>query len=565
MKLFNFKSVNLRILSGFILIMVLVICFTTFNYSSNSSSSEKLSSMKNQQTVQEATEAIANSLLVRSSAASNYVLTGEKSFKNEYKKMVNIVDEKVTLLNKIDKEGMKERMSYVERGRNWHNEVQKQVFDEYDAGNKKQAIANLTTLNKEEVIVRSNYEKLADDTIKASDQLSNSLIETSLILKNTGAAISICIIILGVLIALVTAKSIVHPIKIISQRMHEIAEGNISQEKINTTRKDELGNLLQITNTLTEKLNSSMTAIQLVSERVAANSEELAQSTNEVSSGSEQIAQTMHEIAEGADMQARKTTDLAEQMIEFKERVHAAATEGQSLSTASNDVQTLTKSGQLIMKDTTEQMHVIDTIVAQAVERVESLNKQSAQISTLVSVINDIAGQTNLLALNAAIEAARAGEHGKGFAVVADEVGKLANQVQNSVADISHIVRMIQSETSEVTSSLNTGYTEVQKGTQQMVSTNDTFTYISTAVHDMSNTIHFISSNLSSISDQTTTIAMTVNDIAAVTEQSAAGVQQTSATIEETTSTMEDMSSSTEQLAAMAEELNGEVHKFKLS
>src|SRR5699024_9771216 len=134
----------------------------------------------------------------------------------------------------------------------------------------------------------------------------------------------------------------------------------------------------------------------------------------------------------------------------------------------SDDVVKITAEGSQLMESSKNQMTKIDQIVQDAVQKVQALDMQSQAISKLVGVIHDIADQTNLLALNAAIEAARAGEHGKGFAVVADEVRKLAEQVSDSVSEITGIVSNIQMESSMVAESLQEGYKEVEQGTEQI-------------------------------------------------------------------------------------------------
>nr|WP_144029423.1 MULTISPECIES: methyl-accepting chemotaxis protein [Burkholderiaceae] len=87
-----------------------------------------------------------------------------------------------------------------------------------------------------------------------------------------------------------------------------------------------------------------------------------------------------------------------------------------------------------------------DRAVADAVERMGSLARRSAQIREITSVIEGIAFQTNLLALNAAVEAARAGAQGRGFAVVAQEVRALAERSSNAAKEIATLINGVTSE-----------------------------------------------------------------------------------------------------------------------
>ena len=102
-----------------------------------------------------------------------------------------------------------------------------------------------------------------------------------------------------------------------------------------------------------------------------------------------------------------------------------------------------------------EILKMIDTlnaVVEESSEKIQKLEKLSADIEQFASVIASIANRTNILSLNASIEAARAGEHGRGFAVVASEVRNLASQSAKSSKEITDTINQVQHSVKETVS-----------------------------------------------------------------------------------------------------------------
>ncbi|AXI10323.1 hypothetical protein CUC15_15895 [Oceanobacillus zhaokaii] len=372
------------------------------------------------------------------------------------------------------------------------------------------------------------------------------------------------VILLAIVVSILITKGIIKPIKQVMERMENIARGDLSQEPLKSKYRNEVGQLIVATNDMNQTMRDVLHQIHEVSETVSSQSEELTQTAGELKTGAEQIALTMEELATGTETQANSASDLASIMGTFTSRVEKANEHGEHIQENSVNVLEMTNEGSQLMQSSSNQMVKINHIVKDAVEKMESLNKHSQEISTLVSVIKDVAEQTNLLALNAAIEAARAGEHGKGFAVVANEVRKLAEQVAHSVNDITGIVTNIQTESSIVSDSLRDGYSEVELGTSQIETTGETFNEISSAVTEMAQNIKSVSVNLSEIAANSQEMNGSIEEIASVSEEAAAGVEQTAASAQEASGSMEEVAGSSVHLAKLAEELNELVGRFKI-
>lgn len=163
------------------------------------------------------------------------------------------------------------------------------------------------------------------------------------------------------------------------------------------------------------------------------------------------ISQVSNQVRSSADQISSGALELAKGTMEQSSSVEGLAT---NVATISSQIQISTarcSSADQLVGQATGYAAEADTKMEHLMKATRDINRSSAEISTIIKTIEDIAFQTNILALNAAVEAARAGEAGKGFSVVANEVrslaGKSAEAAQNTKDLISQSVQSAKTGT----------------------------------------------------------------------------------------------------------------------
>jgi methyl-accepting chemotaxis protein len=560
----NLKSIKAKVLVAFSLIISLCVILGAFNiYSSNKSLVYSQDIIKKELPLLIQDEKLLYNLAQRTAYARAYILYGDKSYKEgflQYTEESQVIQEDLLALS--DSVKAKE---LIEKSVDWRTMIVDRVFPQYENGNEERAkeiLENEVAPISNEVI--EGFKELASEREELIVASGETVITSGKSVKTTSIIISIAAVLIGLVLAVVTANLITTPLLKIRDRMKMVAAGELNHEPLEQKSNDEMGELTVSANQMQKDLRDTIEKMLIVSQSVSNQSEDLTQSANEVQQGSKQIATTMDELSEGSESQANRASEMVRIMDDFTGRIKLAHLEGVDVANSSTEILSLTKEGTTLMRSSVQQMQSIDGIVKNAVEQVKGLDSQSQQISQLVQVIKDISNQTNLLALNAAIEAARAGEHGKGFAVVADEVRKLAEEVTDSVGNITNIVSAIQTGSKTVVHSLEDGYTQVDEGTKQITLTGQTFETINHSVGNMEMKILHITDELNYISSNSQKINQAIEDIAAVSEESAAGIEQVSASAQQSSSSMDEITNHASELASSAELLTEQVKKFQL-
>ncbi|MGY3572536.1 methyl-accepting chemotaxis protein [Vibrio sp. SCSIO 43135] len=359
--------------------------------------------------------------------------------------------------------------------------------------------------------IRQHISELAayanENAEAASDESLVLIGETSTTLIVALVASSIAAAFVGYICAS-SIKSTVSELQVVIQA---VSRGELFK-KSTSDSDNEIGQLCQNTNSTIDSLNSTVGNLRNVG--------------TEVSSSATELASVMTELEANAVEQRSQVELIASAITELATSSTQVAASASSADQNAKAVIAITNQG---VESAQNGVHLSDELcqeLQQTSDVASSLDELSNNVSSFVSMIENVAEQTNLLALNAAIEAARAGESGRGFAVVADEVRVLAQKTSESTGSIQELVDTLQLRAKDMIQSVDRCVTKVEATAEINRQTSSQLATISDEVAHIS----MNNSEMSSAADEQSRAISSMNEnIATIDEaiaQNATGVTQ---------------------------------------
>jgi methyl-accepting chemotaxis protein len=450
--------------------------------------------------------------------------------------------------------------------------------------------------------------KVFDDTVKSADSTSTF----SFYLAFFGTLLAI---VLGILVAYRTSKSITDPLAHLITVAREIgdsgdldqnidihrndeigalattfnnlvaylkemagvsmavAEGDLTVEVVPRSKRDTLGNaFLRMSHGLQQIVRTTRDSAGQVSagsNQVAGAADESAKVSVQASSAIEEVTSTMHEmsinvqnVVKNTQVQASSVAETSASIDQMVTSIQRVADTAKVLLDIANRSREEVVVGIQTMEKTTDGLNRTNKAIQSSAEIINILGRRADDIGRIIEVIDDLAEQTNLLALNAAIEAARAGEHGLGFAVVADEVRKLAEKSTQSTKEIAELIQSIQREAKQAVENMERSTRIVEEG---LSLGND----LGSALHKISNVVTEVykfsqeigaatneqSVGSAQIAKATGRLTEITQEINSAVEEQASGAQAVVRAMDKMRELVQQSASSSTELSAAAEQM----------
>lgn len=386
---------------------------------------------------------------------------------------------------------------------------------------------------------------------------------SDIILTSNLIAVAV-ILLLSLLLTIWLSGKITKPIKNISNTLHEVSEGDLTQSKINIKANDETRLLADSVNRLLDSLRHTVRTMSASSEHLNKFAMNLSQSSGIVSNASADVSNAIAQMAALTEEQSRETLDTVEKITLLGDDIKHTAEEGSRIEAVAQKNLELKEEGMSSVSNLKDANRENQDNSIEIEKIVNKINEASQDIGEITTIITNVAKQTNLLALNASIEAAKAGEHGSGFSVVAEEIRKLAGETASATDNIRNKILQMQGQSEEAVKFININRSGVEKINVTVQQTESVIEKMEEGLIRQIKGIKEISDRNKAINDKKDDILKLLQHVAETAQENSASTQEISASAQEQAVTLDEITSSISQLYDMVQELNSQINQFRI-
>jgi len=297
---------------------------------------------------------------------------------------------------------------------------------------------------------------------------------------------------MGVLLSTVMIYIISWPFTKLLAASRKVVDNKVMQY-VYTGRRDDMGQLMLAMNMLEAESGGIVGRLSDSSEQIARDSD--------------QLRHAVDQSHQGLESMFSETNLVATAMTEMTSSIQEVAHNAQNASEAANQAHEETSNGRQIVDEATGKINDLASLVEESADVIRDLEKESSEISNILTLIREIATQTSLLALNATIESARAGEAGKGFAVVAYEVKVLATNTHEATVEIENMISKLQGHSKSAADKMQIGQKQALDTVEQSKKVADSLAAIASSV----GSINDLNSHIASAVDEQGVAAEEIN------------------------------------------------------
>lgn len=387
---------------------------------------------------------------------------------------------------------------------------------------------------------------LGDEVVGAVgvDISANWIDEQMASLRNLVIILCLTIYSVSLIILILLMMKFKRSMRKLNDKVKELASGSGDLTKeIDIYTGDELEVIANNMNSFIRQIRTLVIDVSNSVNEIIQSSEELNTTiinNNQIMSGMsseiEDISANMQECSASSRLVSQNLSENAEQITLFAQNVNNIR---DMVQTANENAQ---KTSDFAKNNRKNALSAIQTLQKKLLDSASDMQKID-RVKEIADEIGHIASQTRMLSLNAQIEAARAGTMGTGFAVVATEVGKLSNEIDNAVSEISDINGQIISAADSMT---NISEEMIRFVSEDVVRDYDAFANLG---EEYGNTTATIRNQMMEIGEQSEKISHNISEIDI-------SVQEITSSVSITAKSANDLASSTNSISESMKDLN---------